>query len=147
MSGWAELLVLENSGANGNLTRKVLDDYSPAVLELFVVTAACTRLSFELYIVSPQTIALHGSDVLIYTLSFVPLKTTDESPAGPAERQRPAGQILGEAKEDEKVIELGMPSASVTRASRSVGSGVLGSGFEQKYRLNSCGTVLSHDLV
>lgn len=55
----AELLVLENSGANGNLTRKVLNDYSPAVLEQFItVTAACTILSFGLYTVSPQTIAL-----------------------------------------------------------------------------------------
>jgi len=68
----AELLMLENSGGSSNLTRKVLDDYSPALLEQFIsVTAACTILSFGLYTVSPQTIALHGTDNLIYTLPFV----------------------------------------------------------------------------
>ncbi len=68
----AELLMLENAGGSSNLTRKVLDDYSPAVLEQFIsVTAACTVLSFGLYTVSPQTIALHGTDNLIYTLPFV----------------------------------------------------------------------------
>jgi len=69
----AELLMLESAG-NGhtNLTRKVLDDYSPAVLEqLISVTAACTILSYGLYTVSPQTVALHGSEELIYTLPFV----------------------------------------------------------------------------
>ncbi len=68
----AELLVLESSGADSNITRKVLDDYSPALLEQFIgITAACTILSFGLYTVSPQTIALHGTDDLIYTLPFV----------------------------------------------------------------------------
>lgn len=68
----AELLMLESSGGSSNLTRKVLDDYSPALLEQFIsVTAACTILSFGLYTVSPQTIALHGTDNLIYTLPFV----------------------------------------------------------------------------
>ncbi|MDD2581501.1 MAG: decaprenyl-phosphate phosphoribosyltransferase [Desulfuromonadaceae bacterium] len=68
----AELLMLESAGDNSNLTRKVLDDYSPAILEQFIsITAACTVLSFGLYTVSPQTIALHGTDNLIYTLPFV----------------------------------------------------------------------------
>lgn len=68
----AELLMLENSHANGNLIRKVLNDYSPAVLEQFIgITATCTILSFGLYTVAPQTISLHGSDNLIYTLPFV----------------------------------------------------------------------------
>lgn len=68
----AELLMLESSGDSSNLTRKVLDDYSPAVLEQFIsVTAACTVLSFGLYTMSPQTIALHGTEDLIYTLPFV----------------------------------------------------------------------------
>ena len=68
----AELLMLENSDGSSNLTRKVLDDYSPAVLEQFIsVTAACTVLSFGLYTMSPQTIALHGTEDLIYTLPFV----------------------------------------------------------------------------
>ncbi len=68
----AELLMLENSGADGNQTRRVLDDYSPAMLEQFIaVTAACTVLSYGLYTVSPQTTALHGSDSLIWTLPCV----------------------------------------------------------------------------
>ena len=68
----SELLMLESSGESSNLTRKVLDDYSPAMLEQFIsVTAACTILSFGLYTMSPQTIALHGTENLIYTLPFV----------------------------------------------------------------------------
>ncbi|OLO10052.1 decaprenyl-phosphate phosphoribosyltransferase [Chromohalobacter japonicus] len=69
----AELLMLEsNEHCNGGLTRRVLDDYSPAMLEQFIaVTAACTVLAYGLYTVSPKTIALHGSDGLIYTLPFV----------------------------------------------------------------------------
>lgn len=69
----AELLMLETTEhGNGGLTRRVLDDYSPAMLEQFIaVTAACTVLAYGLYTVSPQTIAMHGSDGLIYTLPFV----------------------------------------------------------------------------
>jgi 4-hydroxybenzoate polyprenyltransferase len=69
----AELLMLEAAGAPyNNHTRKVLDDYSPALLEqLSAVTAACTIISYGLYTVSLQTIALHSSDKLIYTLPFV----------------------------------------------------------------------------
>lgn len=69
----AELLMLENiEHGNGGLTRRVLDDYSPAMLEQFIaVTAACTVLAYGLYTVSPKTVALHGSDDLIYTLPFV----------------------------------------------------------------------------
>lgn len=68
----AELLTIEASGASQSLTRRVLDDYSPAMLEQFIaVTAACTILSYGLYTVSPSTLALHGSQGLIYTLPFV----------------------------------------------------------------------------
>nr|WP_299243485.1 decaprenyl-phosphate phosphoribosyltransferase [uncultured Halomonas sp.] len=69
----AELLMLESTEqGNGRLTRRVLDDYSPAMLEQFIaVTAACTVLAYGLYTVSPETIALHGSDGLIYTVPFV----------------------------------------------------------------------------
>ena len=69
----AELLMLESSDyENSNLTRKVLDDYSPQMLEQFIsVTAACTIIAYGLYTVSPQTVAIHGSDNLIYTLPFV----------------------------------------------------------------------------
>lgn len=69
----AELLMLEAmEGANNGLTRRVLDDYSPAMLEQFIaVTAACTIISYGLYTVAPQTVAIHGSNDLIYTLPFV----------------------------------------------------------------------------
>jgi 4-hydroxybenzoate polyprenyltransferase len=69
----AELLMLEASdGVNNGHTRRVLDDYSSGMLEQFIaVTAACSILSYGLYTVSPQTVAIHGSDELIYTLPFV----------------------------------------------------------------------------
>lgn len=68
----AELLMLVPEGGNGTQARRVLDDYSPAMLEQFIaVTAACTIISYSLYTVSPQTIAIHGSADLIYTLPFV----------------------------------------------------------------------------
>jgi len=68
----AELLMLEASTDPQTRTRKVLDDYSPALLEqLTSVTAACTLISYGLYTVSPQTVSLHGSQDLIYTLPFV----------------------------------------------------------------------------
>ncbi|MFC3282754.1 decaprenyl-phosphate phosphoribosyltransferase [Litchfieldella rifensis] len=68
----AELLMLESTKANESLARRVLDDYSPAMLEQFIaVTAACTIISYGLYTVSSTTVALHGSTDLIYTLPFV----------------------------------------------------------------------------
>jgi len=68
----AELLTIQNMDPNSGMTRKVLDDYSPIMLEQYIgITAACTIISFGLYTVSPQTIELHGSDNLIYTLPFV----------------------------------------------------------------------------
>lgn len=69
----AELLMLESSGSfNRASTRRVLDDYSPAMLEQYIaVSAACTILSYGLYTVSDSTVALHGSSGLIYTLPFV----------------------------------------------------------------------------
>jgi len=69
----AELLMLESiEGANNGLTRRVLDDYSPQMLEQFIsVTAACTIIAYGLYTVAPQTVEIHGSNNLIYTLPFV----------------------------------------------------------------------------
>ncbi|WP_019583265.1 decaprenyl-phosphate phosphoribosyltransferase [Thioalkalivibrio sp. ALE16] len=52
--------------------RRVLDDYSVSLLDQFIsISAACTVLAYGLYTVSAQTIALHGTDGLIYTLPFV----------------------------------------------------------------------------
>lgn len=69
----AELLMLESSGSPTRAsTRRVLDDYSPAMLEQYIaVSAACTILSYGLYTVSEGTVALHGSSGLIYTVPFV----------------------------------------------------------------------------
>lgn len=68
----AELLMMGENGAHGRSSRRVLDEYSPAMLEQFIaVTAACTIISYSLYTVSPQTVAIHGSANLIYTLPFV----------------------------------------------------------------------------
>lgn len=69
----AELLMLESAGTPDKAsTRRVLDDYSPAMLEQYIaVSAACTVLSYGLYTVSPETVAAHGSTNLIYTLPFV----------------------------------------------------------------------------
>jgi 4-hydroxybenzoate polyprenyltransferase len=69
----AELLMLANAGkTDRGATRRVLDDYSPAILDLFLgVTAACTILSYGLYTVSSETFAAHGTRALFYTLPFV----------------------------------------------------------------------------
>lgn len=69
----AELLMLESSGHRDRAAmRRVLDDYSPIMLEqLIAVSAACTILSYGLYTVSTETVALHGTHNLIYTLPFV----------------------------------------------------------------------------
>lgn len=69
----AELLMLESSDDHGKAaTRRVLEDYSPVVLEQFIaVSAACTILSYGLYTVNESTIAIHGSSNLIYTVPFV----------------------------------------------------------------------------
>lgn len=69
----AELLLLESAGKPDQAaTRRVLDDYSPVILDLFLgITAACTVLSYGLYTVSPETLAMHGTNGLFYTLPFV----------------------------------------------------------------------------
>lgn len=52
--------------------RRVLDDYSQPLLDGFLsITATGTVLSYGLYTLDQQTIALHGTDKLIYTLPFV----------------------------------------------------------------------------
>lgn len=69
----AELLMLENAGKTDRASvRRVLDDYSPVVLDqLTGITAACTILSYGLYTVSADTVRTHGSYALFYTLPFV----------------------------------------------------------------------------
>lgn len=69
----AELLALEEAGiTDAALTRRVLDDYRPAMIEQFMaISAASAILTYSLYAVSPETIAKHGTDALIYTVPFV----------------------------------------------------------------------------
>lgn len=69
----AELLMLENeAGEEKPLTREVLGNYSPIVIEQFMsISAAATILSYSLYTMSEETIARHQTGGLIYTVPFV----------------------------------------------------------------------------
>lgn len=69
----AELLLLESMDSTSPASaRRVLDDYSPVMLEQYTaVSAACTILSYSLYTVSQSTLAVHGSGELVYTVPFV----------------------------------------------------------------------------
>ena len=50
----------------------VLNHYSQPLLDSFLsITATGTVLSYGLYTLDPQTIALHHTDKLIYTMPFV----------------------------------------------------------------------------
>jgi 4-hydroxybenzoate polyprenyltransferase len=52
--------------------RSVLAAYSPGLLDrLITVSASGTLISYSLYTISPQTIALHGSADLVYTVPIV----------------------------------------------------------------------------
>lgn len=69
----AELLMLENTEeTNQAISRRVLDDYSPILLDQLIgITAACTILSYGLYTVNMETQKIHGTSALFYTLPFV----------------------------------------------------------------------------
>lgn len=65
----AELTAIATTGGNG---RKVLDQYDRGLLDkLISITAATTVITYGLYAVSPETVATHGTDALIYTVPFV----------------------------------------------------------------------------
>jgi 4-hydroxybenzoate polyprenyltransferase len=52
--------------------RSVLEHYSIALLDQFItIVAACTVLSYSLYTVSSETVALHGTNHLMITVPFV----------------------------------------------------------------------------
>src|SRR2546430_2117133 len=56
----------------GDSGRAVLAEYSPALLDrLITVCVSGTLISYSLYTISPQTIALHGSANLVYTVPIV----------------------------------------------------------------------------
>lgn len=52
--------------------RKVLAEYSPLLLDkMIMVTAAGLIMSYSLYTMNPETIRIHGTANLIYTVPFV----------------------------------------------------------------------------
>ncbi len=69
----AELLFLDrNEQLNGRVTRRVLDHYYPAQLDLYIgVTAAGAILSYSLYTMSPDVQAEPGKGALFVTVPLV----------------------------------------------------------------------------
>jgi 4-hydroxybenzoate polyprenyltransferase len=71
----AEMLTLESlSGVESGVlsTRKVLDSYSPVMIEQYMsVSAACAVISYSLYTVAPETIARQHTQKLVVTVPFV----------------------------------------------------------------------------
>lgn len=62
----------EQAGADAPAGRAVLAEYSPALLDrLIVVCVGGTLIAYSLYTISPQTIALHGSADLVFTVPIV----------------------------------------------------------------------------
>lgn len=67
----AELNALRTDEGGAKTHRRVLEYYSPALLDqLITIAAACTVLSYSLYTVSNETAALHGGHLWV-TVPFV----------------------------------------------------------------------------
>lgn len=65
----AEMNLLAGEGASH---RRVLEHYSETLLDqMITVAAAGTLVAYSLYTVSPETVELHGTTNLIYTVPFV----------------------------------------------------------------------------
>ncbi|SDH81631.1 decaprenyl-phosphate phosphoribosyltransferase [Propionivibrio dicarboxylicus] len=65
----AELNALDGQGGSH---RAVLDDYDPVLLDKLIgISAAAAIISYSLYTVSAETVAMHGTTRLIYTVPFV----------------------------------------------------------------------------
>ncbi len=65
----AELNVMAGRGGSH---RQVLDDYDPVLLDQLIgICAAGTVISYSLYTVSAETVAMHGTANLIHTVPFV----------------------------------------------------------------------------
>jgi 4-hydroxybenzoate polyprenyltransferase len=66
----AEIIALNED--NKAAHRKVLEHYSPVLLDKMIgVTAAGLIMSYSLYTMNPDTIRIHGTANLIYTVPFV----------------------------------------------------------------------------
>ncbi len=64
----AELKVVDQGASH----RRVLEDYDPVLLDqLNAICAAGAIVGYCLYTVSPETVAMHGTTHLIYTVPFV----------------------------------------------------------------------------
>ncbi|HTJ96828.1 MAG TPA: decaprenyl-phosphate phosphoribosyltransferase [Rhodocyclaceae bacterium] len=67
----AELNAMRTDAGSAHAHRRVLEHYTPALLDqLITIAVACTVLSYSLYTLSADTIALHG-DHLWMTVPFV----------------------------------------------------------------------------
>ena len=65
----AEIIALSD---DKSAHRKVLEQYSAVLLDnIIVITAAGVIMSYGLYTMNPETIRIHGTANLIYTLPFV----------------------------------------------------------------------------
>lgn len=65
----AEMMLMEEGGG---AHRTVLDHYSAALLDQFItITGACAVVAYALYTVDEDTVRIHGTSDLIYTLPFV----------------------------------------------------------------------------
>ena len=65
----AELMALQQAGGTH---RRVLDDYSPALLDrVTAISAAGVIICYALYTVSAETALTHGTDKMVWTLPFV----------------------------------------------------------------------------
>lgn len=52
--------------------RRVLEHYTPVLLDKFIgITATSVILSYSLYTMSPDTVRIHGTTNLIYTVPFI----------------------------------------------------------------------------
>ena len=62
----------ELAAVSPDAARSVLADYTPELLDrLITVCVSGTLIAYSLYTISPQTIALHGSANLVYTVPIV----------------------------------------------------------------------------
>ncbi|MFC4161796.1 decaprenyl-phosphate phosphoribosyltransferase [Chitinimonas lacunae] len=68
----AELLLLDGQRHDRNAVRRVLEDYSAPLLDHCIsVCAAGTIVSYSLFTMSADTVRIHGTDKLIYTVPFI----------------------------------------------------------------------------
>jgi 4-hydroxybenzoate polyprenyltransferase len=66
----AELYALHVDQAGSH--RRVLDEYDPVLLDqMITVCSAGSLVTYSLYTLSPQTIALHGTEQLVWTVPLV----------------------------------------------------------------------------